>query len=78
MEKVFISRHSRPFHFDFFNAIIFPTCTLTWRVNNYVSRQEEGINREMKVRRDTISVLMIVTSNSISENLTIRFCQLLI
>ena len=25
----------------YFSTVIFPFCTLTWRVNNYVSRQEE-------------------------------------
>ena len=25
--------------------VFFPICTLTWRVNNYVSRQGKGINR---------------------------------
>ena len=37
-EKVFISRESR--HISFVNIMIevlFPICTLTWRVNNYVS-----------------------------------------
>ena len=29
----------------FNNVSTFPFCTLTWRVNNYVSRQGEGINR---------------------------------
>ena len=46
MERLFISRQSR--HSDFDVSILqvfFPICTLTWRVNNYVSRQGEGINR---------------------------------
>ena len=25
----------------YFSTVLFPICTLTWRVNNYVSRQEE-------------------------------------
>ena len=25
----------------YFSTVLFPVCTLTWRVNNYVSRQEE-------------------------------------
>ena len=29
----------------YFSAALFPICTLTWRVNNYVSRQEKNINR---------------------------------
>ena len=39
--EVFVSRQSR--HFSFIDKIIkalFPICTLIWRVNNYVSRQE--------------------------------------
>ena len=44
--KVFISRQSR--HFSFINIMIevlFPICTLNWRVGNCVSRQGKGINR---------------------------------
>ena len=44
--KVFISRQGR--HFAFVNImveILFPICTLTWRVNIYVCRQGKGINR---------------------------------
>ena len=43
---VFISRQSR--HFFFINGMIkvlFPICTLTWRVNNYVSCHGKGIKR---------------------------------
>ena len=39
--KVFISRHSRH-HFPLINnmiKVLFPICTLFWRVNNYVFRQ---------------------------------------
>ena len=25
----------------YFSTVLFPICTLTWRVNNYVSRQEK-------------------------------------
>ena len=45
MERWFISRQSQ--HFDFHVVIyqvLFPICTLTWRVNNHVSRQGSGIN----------------------------------
>ena len=44
--KVVISRTR--WHFSFVNIMIkvfFPICTLTWRVNSYVSRQRKGINR---------------------------------
>ena len=43
---VYISRQS--WHFSFINnmiKVLFFICTLNWRVNNYVSRQGEGINR---------------------------------
>ena len=46
MEKLFISRQSRHFDFDVVVCkLIFPICTLTWRVNLYVSRQGKGITR---------------------------------
>ena len=48
--KLYISCQSR--HFSFIVNVIkvlFPFCTLIWRVNNYVSRQGKGINRESKV-----------------------------
>ena len=44
--EVFISRQSR--HFSFINnmvKVLFPICTLIWRVNKYDSRQGKGINR---------------------------------
>ena len=44
--EVFISRQSRHFPFiDNMIKVIFPICTLIWRVNNHVSRQGKGINR---------------------------------
>ena len=46
MERLFISRHSRHSDLDVsIMQVLFPICTLTWRVNNYVSRQGKGINR---------------------------------
>ena len=33
------------------NKVLFPICTLTWRVNNYVSRQEKVYIGEMKVQK---------------------------
>ena len=44
--EVFISRQSR--HFLFIGnmiKVIFPICTLNWRVNSSVSRQGKGISR---------------------------------
>ena len=46
MKKLFISRRSRNIDFDLvISRLLFPICTLTWRVNNYVSRQGKCINR---------------------------------
>ena len=46
MEKLFSSRQSRHSDFDaVIYKVLFPICTLTWRVNTYVSRQEKGKNR---------------------------------
>ena len=44
--EVFISRQSRHYPFvDNMIKVLFPICTLLWRVNNYVSRQGKGITR---------------------------------
>ena len=34
----------------YFSTVLFPICTLAWRVNNYVSRREKVLIGEMKVR----------------------------
>ena len=39
----------------YFSTVLFPICTLTWRVNNYVSRQEEVYIGETKVQRQNSS-----------------------
>ena len=45
MERLFISRVSRHFDFDvIIYKVLFIICTMTWRVNNYVSRQGKGKN----------------------------------
>ena len=44
--EVFISRQS--WHFSFIDnmiKVLFPFCTLNWRVHSYVSRQGKGMNR---------------------------------
>ena len=39
---VYFPPESAFFNFDVLNVkVFFPICTLTWRVNNYVSRQEK-------------------------------------
>ena len=47
---VFISRQSRHFSFiDNMIKVLFPIFTLNWRVNNYFSRQGEGINMRNEI-----------------------------
>ena len=38
-----------------FSTVLFHICTLTWRVNNYVSRQEEVKIGETKVKRQNVA-----------------------
>ena len=48
---VYFPPESAFFTFDvIIYKVLFPICTLTWRVNNYVSRQEKVEIREMKVQ----------------------------
>ena len=45
--ELFISRQSR--HYSFIESLIkllFPLCTLNWRVNNFVSSQGKSTNRK--------------------------------
>ena len=45
--EVFFSRQSRQFHFiDIMIKVLFPICTLNWRVSDYVSRQVKSINKK--------------------------------
>ena len=50
--RVFISRQSRhPFSLmNIMIKVLFPICTLMWRVNNYVSRQGKVKIGEIKVQ----------------------------
>ena len=53
--EVFIP-HQRP-HFSFIDNMIkllFPMCSLNWRVNNYVSRQGKGIKR----RKESTNIII--------------------
>ena len=46
MQKLFFSCQSQHFDFDVvIYKLLFPICTLTWRVNIYVSRQVKSTNR---------------------------------
>ena len=48
--------------------VLFPICTLTWRVNNYVSRQENVKIGEMKVQKTQVLLLFC----SIDDNIQYR------
>ena len=67
--KVFISRQSQRFYFHvFMMKVLFSFCTLTWRVNNYASREGAGIYRRIgSARGDTKIVQKLLTSNCIFE-----------
>ena len=39
----------------YFSTVLFPICTLTWRVNNYVSGQEKVKIGETKVQEGEVS-----------------------
>ena len=44
MENLFITRQSQHADFDVvIYKVLFPICSLTWRVNIYVSRNGKGI-----------------------------------
>ena len=63
--EVSISRQN--LHFSFIDLMIkvpFPTCTLNWRVSNYVSRQRRGLNRrnENTKTKDKLVAFGIVLS----------------
>ena len=54
--EVLTSRQTRHFSFiDNMIKVIFPICTLNWRVNNFVSRQGKG-----GVKRRNESTLIII------------------
>ena len=58
--KVFIFRQSWHFSFDVdFKPVLFPICTLTWRANNYVSRQRRGI----KGRKESTNFVFFCTDD---------------
>ena len=69
-EKVFISRQSWLF-FSIVNMIkvFFPICTLTWRVNNNLSRKGKGINK----RKESTIIIMIIVYHC--TDLTEQFCS---
>ena len=47
--KVFVSRQKWYFSvIDNMIEVLFPICTLNWRVNNYISRQRNGKKQEKR------------------------------
>ena len=64
MERLFISRQSRHFDFDVVICkVLFPIYCSTWRVNIYVSRQGEGINKRNEITdREPIELLLALCS----------------
>ena len=55
--ELFDFRHIR--HFPFLNSIykvLFPICTLTSRVNNFVSRQEKDVSRRKESTNNNINL----------------------
>ena len=54
--------------------VLFPFCTLNWRVNNYVSRQRKGINRRNE-RTNIIRLNTFVAFGTVFIFLkTLTFC----
>ena len=43
-----------------FMKVLFPDCTLTWRVNNFVSPEEEVYLGEMKIRMEDINCICAI------------------
>ena len=63
----------------YFLTVLFPICTLTWRANNYVSRQEKVQIGETKLQRQNflgILTELYRTFESHSSELSIIFQQL--
>ena len=53
--ELFLFRQSRNFCFiDEMIKVLFPICTLNWRVNNYVRRQGNGI----KSRNESATIII--------------------
>ena len=49
--------------------VLLPVCTLTWPVNNYVSRQGKGTNRRNE--STNISIIIIVLIHTFVTQLTL-------
>ena len=51
--------------------VLFPNCTLTWRVNNYASRQGKGINRKYESIIKRIIIIIALYCLTFSEYFSI-------
>ena len=40
--------------------VLFPTCTLTWRMNNYVSHQVRGVNKKNEITNIIIKIVQLI------------------
>ena len=61
MKKLFIFRQSRHFDFDaVICKLLFPICTLTWRVNIYASHQGKSLNRRKESTGLDFSVVTLL------------------
>ena len=72
--ELFISRRSR--HFSFIgnmSKVLFPICTLNWRVNNYVSCQRKCINRRNESTVIIIWICSLLLLYSFSEIINCLF-----
>ena len=74
-KEVFISRQN--WHFSFMDdmiKVLFPICTLNWRVDNYVYRQGKGINRRNE-STNIIKILAFSVTYSNSKSLLFAFIE---
>ena len=68
MQMMFISDQSGHFHFDVVvYKVLFPICTLTWRVNIYVSHQGKGKNRRNE-STDLVPLELLLALCSTDDN----------
>ena len=68
--KVLISHQSRHSTFaNFLNKVLFPICTLNWRVNNYVSRH----GRNMKGRNESTIIIKQIAAFGIVEEILFHY-----
>ena len=72
--EVYIPCQSRHFAFvDDMIKVIFPICTLNWRVNSYASRQRKGIKKRNESIILIINFLAFGTVKVLLKTLTVCF-----